>query len=64
MINTYRHPSKLFIAGGGMLLSTEGTTQGDPLAMPWYSLSTVSIIKNLQIQDPTIKQNYGWPKLN
>ena len=55
LINTYRHPSKLFI-GAGMLLSTEVTTQGYPLAMPWYSLSTVPIIESLRIQDLSIKK--------
>ena len=34
LINTYRHPSRLFISGGGEISSQEGTTQGDPLAMP------------------------------
>ena len=34
LVNTYRHPSKLFVAGGGLILSKEGTTQGDPLTMP------------------------------
>ncbi len=32
LINTYRAPSELFI-DGEVLLSREGTTQGDPLAM-------------------------------
>ena len=34
VINTCRSPSRLFICGGGEILSQEGTTQGDPLAMP------------------------------
>ena len=33
LINTYRRPSRLFIVGGGEISSTEGTTQGDTLAM-------------------------------
>ena len=37
LINTYRLPATLFIYGGETILSREGTTQGDPLAMPWYS---------------------------
>ena len=56
LINTYRHPSKLFVAGGGVILSKEGTTQGDPLAMPWYSLNSISIITHLRIEDPQVKQ--------
>ena len=39
VINTYRESTRLFVSGGGEILSTEGTTQGDPLAMPWYSSS-------------------------
>ena len=56
LINTYRKPAKLFISGGGTILSNEGTTQGDPFAMPWYSLSTVTIIDSLRIQEPSVKQ--------
>ena len=37
LINTYRAPTKLFV-DGSMLYSSEGTTQGDPLAMPMYAL--------------------------
>jgi hypothetical protein len=33
LINTYREPSELFVVGL-VLRSEEGTTQGDPLAMP------------------------------
>ena len=35
LINTYREDIDLF-ADGASLLSTEGTTQGDPLAMAMY----------------------------
>ena len=48
LINTYREPSRLFVSGkkGQKLeiLSQEGTTQGDPLAMSWYAISTKLII--------------------
>jgi hypothetical protein len=56
LINTYRHPTRLFIAGGKEILSQEGTTQGDPLAMPWYSLSTVSMINHLRTEVDDITQ--------
>ena len=56
LINTYRQPSRLFINGGSEILSTEGTTQGDPWAMPRYSLNTVTIINMFRIHDPEIKQ--------
>ena len=38
LINIYRDPAQLFV-GGQMLLSCEGTTQGDPLAMAMYGLA-------------------------
>ena len=46
LINTYRAPTDLFI-DGECLLSQEGTTQGDPLAMPMYAVATIPLIKKL-----------------
>ena len=46
VINTYRAHSELFI-DGQVLWSEEGTTQGDPLAMPLYALATIPLINNL-----------------
>ena len=46
IINCYREPVDLFV-GGTTLLSQEGTTQGDPLAMPFYALATIPLIKTL-----------------
>ena len=43
LTNTYRLASYLFI-DGTFLLSREGTTQGDPLAMPMYAVSLVPFI--------------------
>ena len=56
LVNTYRSPARLFIAGGGELQSVEGTTQGDPLAMPWYSLSTVNLIIDLNLHTSDVSQ--------
>ena len=47
LINTYRAPTELFV-DGDTLLSQEGTTQRDPLAMPMYALATISLIKKLK----------------
>ena len=38
LINTYRTSARLFIANGGEIESAEGTTQGCPLAMPFYGI--------------------------
>ena len=46
LTNTYRSPSHLFIDGTS-LLSREGTTQGDPLAMPMYAINVVPVIRQL-----------------
>ena len=56
VINTYRSPSRLFICRGGEILSQEGTTQGEPLAMPWYSVNTSMIIQNLRAHCLMVKQ--------
>ena len=47
LINTYRAPAELFV-DGDTLFSQEGTTQGDPLAMPMYALATIPLIKKLE----------------
>ena len=47
IINMYRKPSRLFIPGGGEISSEEGTTQGDPLAMPWFAINTRKLITRL-----------------
>jgi len=47
LINVYREASCLFI-DGECILSEEGTTQGDLLAMVMYALSTVPLINKLE----------------
>lgn len=44
LINTYRSDSDIFV-DGDVLHSSEGTTQGDPLAMPMYAVATIPLIK-------------------
>ena len=46
LINTYRRDAELFV-DGKTLYSQEGTTQGDPLAMPMYSLATLPLIEKV-----------------
>ena len=43
LTNIYRMASNLFIDGTS-LLSREGTTQGDPLAMPMHAISLIPVI--------------------
>ena len=56
IINTYRNPARLFIVGGGELRSQEGTTQGDPLAMPFYAISVMVLISFLHDAYDMVKQ--------
>ena len=44
LINTYRSPAQLYV-GGEVIMSSEGTTPGDPLAITLYALGTVPLIR-------------------
>ena len=46
LVNTYRNNSHLFV-DGQYILSKEGTTQGDPLAMAMYAIGTQPLIHKL-----------------
>ena len=48
LTNIYRVPSRLFVTGGMVLSSEEGTTQGCPLSMAMYALSVVPLINKCQ----------------
>ena len=54
LINTYRDPSEQFV-DGQTLWSEEGTTQGDPLAMPMYALATLPLINLLSQESQDTK---------
>ena len=56
IINTYRSPLTLLTCGGEEILSQEGTTQGDPLAMPWYAINTFILIQSLRARIAEVKQ--------
>ena len=46
LINSYRAEADLLV-DGDVIKSREGTTQGDPLAMPMYAIATIPLIKRL-----------------
>ena len=46
LINTDRSPASLFVSGD-TILSEEGTTQGNPLAMPMYATAMIPLIRHL-----------------
>ena len=47
IINCYATPSRLFIVGVGEILSSDGTTEGDPTAMRAHALDILPLIKFL-----------------
>ena len=47
LINVYRNSTEL-VVDKFLLASEEGTTQGDPLAMPMYALATIPLIHQLR----------------
>ena len=49
VLNTYRKPSKLYVANSEeILLSEEGTTHGDTSAMGMYACSLMPLVKSLK----------------
>ena len=56
LINTYRTYARLIILGCGEILSTEGTTQGDTLAMAFYGLCSNPILKSSKQRIPSVHQ--------
>lgn len=48
VINCYKNRSRLFIIGGKELASDEGTTQGDPFAMPTYGIGLTPLLDMLK----------------
>ena len=48
--NSYKQPTRLYTSNGEgeYILSQEGTTQGDNIAMAFYAISTRPIIEELQ----------------
>ena len=47
IINTYHNPSHLFI-DGKFIMSREGVTQDNPLAMAFHAIATIPLIEKLR----------------
>ena len=54
--NTYGAPIRLFVTSEGELASTEGTTQGDPVAIAMYALAVTPLINSLCHHQPDVSQ--------
>ena len=50
LINCYKKRSRLFVVGGVEIASDEGTTQGDPLAMPAYAVGLIPLMDIIKEQ--------------
>ena len=48
VINCYKQKSRLFVVGGQEIKSAEGTTQGDPFAMPTYGIGLTPLLDLLK----------------
>ena len=60
LFNTYRGYAPLIVAGTTELLfSSEGTTQGDPLAMLFYGVSLMPLIESLKGRDKYLQTWYA-----
>ena len=55
-INCYQSPSRLFVQGGKEISSAEGTTQGNPIAMPIYAIVSHPLLREIKDPDSKVTQ--------
>ena len=58
LANSLKHPSNLYV-NNTVLTSTEGTTQGDPLAMAMYEIRIIPLLELLQNPNAGKIQSYA-----
>ena len=56
LVNTYQASIRCIICGDGEIASSEGTTQGDPLAMAMYALAVKPLIEKVKSDATNVKQ--------
>ena len=56
LTNTYRLPMCIFIQSGAEILSVEGSTQVDNIAISFYALGTSILLDRLKLISPTTSQ--------
>ncbi len=55
-INCYQSPSRLFVQGGKEISSAEGTTQGNPVAMPIYAIGITPLLCKIKEPNSNVTQ--------
>ena len=56
LANSYSEPSKLHLGDGSFIMSQEGATQGDPVAMQMYAVSSREAINSLDANTEDVAQ--------
>ena len=58
LINTYRRDAEMYV-DGSIIYSQEGTTQGDPLAMPMYVIALLPLIEGVNPEQSVTQTWYA-----